>query len=159
MDVWMVLLSLIYLFIYSYFFIYSFYLFCTYLPALTFTLCYFNTSCMLLPCFYYICTCMCNFGVPLFFAHDFWDCSVLLFIPIFCINAHDLLLMRGCVWMGLDAWIYVCVCVCICVCVCLYCFALYPQHLARVDRWYKLLSIKPRRRKVTVHSLWWGEVG
>ena len=43
---------------------------------------------------------------------------MLLFIPIFCINAHDLLLMRGCVWMGLDAWIYVCVCVCICVCVC-----------------------------------------
>ena len=41
------------------------------------------------------------------------DCSVLLFIPIFTIYAHDSLFMRGYLWVGRDAWIYGCVCVCL----------------------------------------------
>ena len=47
----MVLLSLIYLFLYSYLFIYSFDLLYTYLPALIFTLFFFF---ILLACFYHV---------------------------------------------------------------------------------------------------------
>ena len=32
------------------------------------------------------------------------DCSVLPFMPIFCIYAHNSLSVRGCVWMG-PAWV------------------------------------------------------
>ena len=112
----MVLLCLIYLYLYTYFFIYSFYLFCTYLPARIFTLCVFNTSCMLFPCFYiyiytvYICIYVYVYIVTLKgFLHyspmnSDSDCSVLPFMPIFCIYAHNSLSVRGCVWMG-PAWV------------------------------------------------------